>query len=596
MSSTASHDDEATATPAPTGGRAPLGGRRVLAIVSAAAVITAMAGWAAAASIESPAERAASTAPPEPGPVAVPVESRAMSSGVVGRATVTFEDALRISADGVASGDAGGAGDGEGGDAPAGGVAVLTTAPLAVGTEVTAGDALFAAAGRPRIVLEGVLPAWRDLRGGDRGPDVDQLQAALVALGRLDAASGVYDAATADALAAVYGNAGFTAPAVADEITDAVTAASDALEDAQSAARAASAAAEGPTRSARLQAEAEVAASADAVESARTSRAQGIAQAERALESADRDVQAAKAAVSAARDELRRLRSQDAPAEEVALAQQTLRDAEAAVGPARDVKAEAKAQLATSRVDLDNAVDQAEAQLEIAEVQQQELLAGEAEGDGAGDGTDGGGEDPQRAVERARQALADARLDAVAPFVAAEVVFLPQLPRLVQTRSGEVGDAPSGSVLTLAGSRLTAEVAVPTADLDRITEGQAVTLDEGDLVLDASVTRIPTSRDGNTTTVTLTLTGEDLDADQLAGRNLRAVFGEQQAQEETLVVPLAALGSDTDGRERVLVVDPDDDTSIRTVLVESGEADGGMVQVAPLEADGLAEGDLVVVG
>src|SRR5262245_4451330 len=50
----------------------------------------ALGAWYAGSRIQSPAEMAARTAPPEPSPILVPVESRVLSSDVVTRGTVRF--------------------------------------------------------------------------------------------------------------------------------------------------------------------------------------------------------------------------------------------------------------------------------------------------------------------------------------------------------------------------------------------------------------------------------------------------------------------------------------------------------------------------
>src|SRR5499426_4387207 len=50
----------------------------------------AFGAWYAGARIQSPAEVAARTAPPEPSPILVPVESRVLSSDVVTRGTARF--------------------------------------------------------------------------------------------------------------------------------------------------------------------------------------------------------------------------------------------------------------------------------------------------------------------------------------------------------------------------------------------------------------------------------------------------------------------------------------------------------------------------
>lgn len=570
--------------------------RRVLAIIAAVAVLSAGVTWAAASTLQSPDERAASTEAPEAGPVAVPVESRTVRSGLVGRATILFEDALGLEA------GAGGGGEGGGGG---GAGTVVTTAPPDVGTEVGSGEAVFAVAGRPTLVLTGRLPAWRDMVGGDTGPDVEQLQAALVELGRLteQQADGTYGAATASAIEAVYAAAGYPAPERPDGSADALDTAIDSLDAAEQAlaqARRSSGGDGGPLRSQRLQAEAAVNAAADALQLARATRQQALeplvaaAEAQRvALDEADADLEAAREAL----DELEQQEDPPAGDDELAAARQAVAQAEQARAEVAAARAEALDVLEIAQLEQDAQVEQAEAQLAIARAQLDELLSGAG---GIGGEEDGGvGPDIDALVadrDRAADAVAEARLAALTPFRQAEVAFVPRLPRLVQSRSAEVGDLADGAVATLAGARLTASVPVPTADLDEVTEGQSVVLDDGEVEYASTVTSIPSAQDGNTVEVTLTLTDDDLDANELEGRNLRATFSSGDTREDVLAVPLAALGSDTDGRERVLVVDGDDDTDVTSVVVEAGEADGGMVEVVPVEEGTLAAGDLVVVG
>ena len=60
------------------------------------------------------------------------------------------------------------------------------TAIPAVGSVLRPGDVLYRVDGAPVILLDGATPAWRDFEWGATGPDVTQLNAALVALGHAD--------------------------------------------------------------------------------------------------------------------------------------------------------------------------------------------------------------------------------------------------------------------------------------------------------------------------------------------------------------------------------------------------------------------------
>ncbi|MER7559980.1 peptidoglycan-binding domain-containing protein [Nocardioides sp. NPDC126508] len=77
--------------------------------------------------------------------------------------------------------------------------------PLRVGGKVTAGDLIAEVSGRPVLVLEGLLPAYRTLKPGLEGPDVRQLQRALSRAGLFSGAvDGVYGPATAGAVSDLY--------------------------------------------------------------------------------------------------------------------------------------------------------------------------------------------------------------------------------------------------------------------------------------------------------------------------------------------------------------------------------------------------------
>jgi peptidoglycan hydrolase-like protein with peptidoglycan-binding domain len=73
---------------------------------------------------------------------------------------------------------------------------IVTRAPRAR-TELGAGEVAMTVDGRPVFVLPGAIPMHRDLRPGDTGPDVRQLERALQRLGVSPGpVDGRYDAST----------------------------------------------------------------------------------------------------------------------------------------------------------------------------------------------------------------------------------------------------------------------------------------------------------------------------------------------------------------------------------------------------------------
>jgi len=177
--------------------------RNLVVLMVGAVVVSSLATWAAAAQIRSPAEVAARTAPPAASPILVPVVERVLSTRVVTRGTAHFGSprALGVTPSSLKNGPR-----------------IVTGLP-AHGERVTAGDVLATVSGRPVFLLEGRIPAYRDLGPGMSGRDVAQLERSLRRLGLAPGAvDGFFDAATGGAVARLYQRHGFQ-PVVATEAT-----------------------------------------------------------------------------------------------------------------------------------------------------------------------------------------------------------------------------------------------------------------------------------------------------------------------------------------------------------------------------------------
>ena len=208
--------------------------RRVLVSVAGVAVASLGVGVAAGSRISSPEDAAAKTAPPKASQITVPVAKKALSSKVVGRGDASFDGAvnIRVETSGLTT------------------PAIVTGKVPAVGSTLTEGKALLEIAGRPVIGLAGVLPMYRTLSPGSKGPDVLQLEQTLDRLG-FDPGT-VDDEYTLDTSAAVeqlYEEAGYDAPEPDERFTQAVDqakkqvdAAKNQLRQAQSQLKAAKAA------------------------------------------------------------------------------------------------------------------------------------------------------------------------------------------------------------------------------------------------------------------------------------------------------------------------------------------------------------------
>lgn len=169
--------------------------RRFLAVVLFLVISALLVGLGVVVGsrLQSPEQLAALAEPPPPSPVQVEVEERLLESVVVLRASLT-----EVEAEGVSL--------------PMGGGAVVTSVAKRGGETVRPGDLLLTVEGRPRIALQGDFPFYRDLVSGDEGPDVLQLEEALVELGYLEAADGEFDHGTQHALSALYDSVGFKPP------------------------------------------------------------------------------------------------------------------------------------------------------------------------------------------------------------------------------------------------------------------------------------------------------------------------------------------------------------------------------------------------
>ncbi len=167
---------------------------RTIALLLALVILTAAVSWFAGSNIRSPAEVAARTAPPAPSPILVPVEERVLTSDIVTRGTARFGLPQSISI--VPSALKPGAG-------------VITTLPER-DTQLKEGDVLLTASGRPVFVLQGEIPAYRDLVPGISGDDVRQLEGALKRLGfDPGPVDGTFDNQTSAAVADWYTSAGW---------------------------------------------------------------------------------------------------------------------------------------------------------------------------------------------------------------------------------------------------------------------------------------------------------------------------------------------------------------------------------------------------
>ncbi len=569
--------------------------RRALGVVAAIAVLAASVGWIAGQRIKSPAAAAADAEAPDASLITVPVELRVLSSNVVTRGDITFSEESELSVQGSS----------------VDGTAIITRLPKAVGDELAEGEVFVEVSGRPVMVLEGELPVFRNFAPGLVGPDVRQLEEALVRLGfDPGAVDDNYDAATEAAVGALYEQLGYPAVGPSREEQESLTAARNRVLSAQQSVAGAQAelnsASGGLPESQRLQYEASIAEAEAALAEARaaadgtgTEEYEAVQEAEAELADAQEALQLAQERLALAEagtdpdadpdvdppEPVTEARLEELRAE-VALAQER-------VNLATGLAEAARAGLATVQAQGSAAVESAQLTLEIAQATYRE----------ATQGNDVSAfrqavQSAQAELTAAQGDLATLEAEVGTSLPASELVFLPSLPRVVQRVAVNVGDTPTGTIMTVTGAGVQVESAIGAEDRRLIELGAAARLTEDGLGLDVGATVSFIADEGGT---------EGLPADRYRLRlspdaelpedayfsNVRVTIPVESTGGEVLAVPLAAVSANSDGSARVEVERSPGETEL--VTVATGLSSGGYVAVEPIDGE-LSAGDRVVVG
>lgn len=559
------------------------------------AVLAAVIGFVAGSRLQSPSDARASAEAPEPSLITVPVEEREISSTVVVRGDVRFEE----SADLIVAG-------GFGADINP----VVTRVGPVSGDVIGEGALVVEVGGRPVFLLEGDLPTFRDLRPGQAGDDVEQLQEALRRLGHLDGAvDGSYGPSTEEAVAAFYTAAGYVAPGLTDDEDAQLRAARDSVDSARSSLRSAQTQRDdlGGTlsESTRLALDNDIARARD--ELARVQREQdtalATAQGTRQAAEADRDaattrVADAEATLATAQAELEAATPGSTEADAAAAA---VTEAEAALAEARVALDGLERALVDADVALGQATEastiarrDAQSGLDIAEANLAEAQAPIDTGP-----ADQAIADATAALERAEEELAELEASTGTVVPQTELIFLPSLPRRVENVLVERGDAVQGPVMNVSGVDLIIDSGVAAADRPLLEEGLSVLLDEPGLGIEATgeiVFLAATPGTGNVGDgrFQMQVRATEVLPPEAQGINLRIQIPVSSTGGAVLAVPLAALSSSADGTARV-EVDIGDGTT-RFVEVQVGLAAGGFAEITPRSDDTLSAGDRVVVG
>ncbi|MEA2022972.1 MAG: peptidoglycan-binding protein [Actinomycetota bacterium] len=558
-------------------------------LILAAVVISAGAGWFAGSRIKSPAQVAAETEPPTPSLITVPVEMRTLSSDVITRGEIRYEEPVELQL----------------ADPPAtlGGAAIVTLAPEE-GMLIEEGEVLLEVSGRPILVLRGELPMYRTTRPGDEGDDVLQLEEALRRLG-LDPGEvdGVFDDATEAAIIDWYGSHGFVPPGPNEQEAADLKAASEAVaaaeQEVSSAKRDLSSVSQGPSQAGILSAEADVRSAERELEDARARRAADDAAATVAVDAAAAQAEQAAADLATADDRLAQALAGTHPDTGLPPTEEELVELETAVADAASLVDAAEAALLDAQQQRDeispsgaSAVAAAEDRVAIAKA-----FLEEAKRPQDTSGARGYVSDAKQRLADAQESLeeVEARVGTIASR--SELVCLKELPARIDRVRVARGDAATGPIASITGSEMILASSVPLADASLVREGMAVVIEETWQEIETTgVIAFKADRPGTNDVgderlyLEITL---DEEMEELNHENVKVVIPVQSTGGDVMAVPVAALAAAADGSSRVQVEDGDETT--RFVVVETGLAAGGYVEIA--SADGpLDAGDRVVVG
>lgn len=552
--------------------------QRMIAAVLAGVVATSGAGWVAGARMKSPAQAAADTAPPEASLITAAVEKRTLSSTVTTRGTVRYGQPQSVT---LAASALGGGGGG-------GGSSLVTKAPEK-GAELAESAVALEVSGRPVFVLQGDVPMYRDLRPGDTGADVRQLEEALARLGFSPAkVDGTYDVATEAAVDAWYEKAGYRAQGPTDEQRDALRVARKAVSGAEDQVLQA----EENLAKARAGATAKDIAMAEAeVRTAQRDRAR----AEEELDAAKADEVAARAAEAAARAEEEAVRARNA--EEVqSEVDEVRRQAEAEIAAAEAATRTAAEQVVRATRAVPEAIRAVAAADDRVALAKANLDSLKTPPDTAGATAMLVKAKADLADAKAQLAELDGEIGVVVP--ADEVLFFPSLPLRIDEPKVERGDDGTQEVMVVSTSRLAVDSSVSIPDASLVKVGDKVSMRSTDLGIEATgvVSKLASKpgTDGvDSQKVYMEVVPDDPPA-ELTGASVRITIAVKSTGGAVLSVPVAALSVGADGTSRVQVAERDG--TIRTVSVEPGLSAQGYVQVTPVAGATLSDGERVVVG
>jgi hypothetical protein len=562
----------------------------VLFVVLGIAAVLAIGGWLTSFRIETPADIAARTAPPTPSPIFVPVEKRVLSSKIVIRGTARFGLPQPISI--VPS-------------AFKTDVGLIATLPL-LNTQFEEGAVMLTASGRPLFILQGGVPAYRDLAPGISGDDVLQLEQGLKRLGFAPGPiDGTYDQLTSAAVAAWYKSKGWEPfGPTRNQIANV-----RALEQDW-----------GNARKRHLAAAAAIAAAVPAVKSARAraERNNKAATVELARKRSDwrrltgnskQDTPLALKSARATAEHNNRAAADEIVAQIVARTRIVLdpRQPEAA-RKAADAKLElARAAARKTQLEGKLAVQAAEREAKLAAEQLEPAeaavkstrLVGEITVQAALDALQVAKLDAKLAADRADRLATDlkiARGKLGVQVPVDEIIFIPVLPVRVHDVTAVVGDPARGTVMSVTDNQLAIDSSLPLNAAPLVKPGMPVAIDEQALGVKASgvverVANTPGTHGVDGYHIYFEVRVMETST-RIEGFSLRLTIPIKSSDGAVTVVPVSALSLAADGTSRVQV---ENNGALEYIVVEPGLSADGYVEVTPIDGT-LSPGQLVVIG
>jgi peptidoglycan hydrolase-like protein with peptidoglycan-binding domain len=189
-----------------------------------------------------------------------------------------------------------------------------------------------------------------------------------------------------------------------------------------------------------------------------------------------------------------------------------------------------------------------------------------------------------------------------------EVAFVPKFPAVVAEVKAGLGAEVTGTILTLSSGDLVVRGTLSAADRKLVSRGKRVSIldEEGGREITGRVTTVGSFAKGDAKSdaasgdpasageqpgYPIVVRSEHSIPERLAGMEVRLTIETASTGHPVLVVPASAIFANADGSTRVVKVAGGG--ARQQITVRTGPSSGGFVAV---ESEGLAEGDLVVVG